>query len=221
MLRTAALLALLALPFAAAAGPLMNLSAQASSQVPNDEMQAVLGITRSGDQPGPLNEAVLSALNDAVKIAKAVPGVRVQMGALNTQPEWRDGRQTGWQVSGEIILDSRDIPALAKLSGNLGQRLQLRGIGFHLSRERRREEENRLLQEAAAAFRSRAQEAAKAFGFSRYDIEELSLDQPIAFPGPRPVATRAMAKSMEAAPIPSEAGQAEVTVNVNGRIRME
>lgn len=208
------------LPLAVYAGPVLTLEAGASGKVPNDEMMVTVGTVSSGHNVAALNEEVLSALNAAIRQAQAVPGVKAQLGSVHTQQAWRDGKQVGWEVHGELLLTSQNMSALAKLSGNLGQQLQLRGVSFHLSENKRRAEETRLLNEAAANFRSRAQAATQAFGYRKYEIEELSLNSPSRFPGPRPMMEMSVART-SAAPLPAEGGNTEVQVTVSGRIRID
>ena len=199
----------------------LHLEAQASAKIANDEMTVSLAAVRTGPSVAPLNESVLSALNDAVTAARAVPGIEVRLGGVTTNPDWRDGKPAGWQVRGELVLHSRDIKALSELSGRLGRNLQFTGVSFGLSQATRLAQENRLLEEAAARFRARSAAAVKAFGYQRYEIEELALNQPLP---PRPM-MRSMAMSeaaiASAAPLPAEGGESEVVVSVSGRIKMD
>lgn len=215
------LAALLMLVPVLASATALNLEAQASAKVDNDEMTVSLAAVRTGPSVAPLNESVLSALNDAARTARAVPGIEVRLGGVTTNPDWRDGKPAGWQVRGELVLNSRDIKALSELSGRLGGKLQFTGVSFGLSQETRLAQENRLLEEAAARFRARSAAAVKAFGYQRYEIEELALNQPLP---PRPM-MRSMAVGeaaiASAAPLPAEGGESEVVVSVSGRIRMD
>lgn len=209
------------LPLLASAGPMLNLDAQASAKVPNDEMIVTVGTVQSGQNVARLNEAVLSTLNDAIKDAKAVPGVTPQMGNIYTAQDWRDGKPSGWQVNGEIILRSQDMPALANLAGKLGQKLQLRGLAFGLSESKRRDAETRLLKEAAAAFRAKAEAAMRAFGYQKYAIEALAINDALQVPPPMPLAHKSAMARAEAAPMPSEGGSADVQMTVSGRVKLD
>lgn len=202
------------------AGPTLALDAQARAAVPNDEMVVVLAAERDGAQVGPLNEAVLQQLNAAIAEARGVEGVRARLGSVSTQPGWhRDGRPQGWRVRGEVILESTRIAALAQLGGRLGERMQLSAVQFRLSAERRQAEERRLLGEAAKAFRTRAAEAAAAFGFGGYELKELALRGSGTPPGPRPMMAR-VAAADAAAPLPAEAGDSDVVVLVTGTVEL-
>jgi predicted secreted protein len=213
----------LSAPCAALAGPTLALDAQARASVPNDEMVVVLAAERDGPQVAPLNEAVLSQLNAAIAEARAVEGVRARLGSVSTQPNWtREGRPQGWRVRGEVVLESTRMQALAQLGGRLGERMQLAGVQFRLSAERRQAEEKRLVAEGAKAFRARAADAAAAFGFASYELKELTVRGSGPNPGPRPMmAARGAAAEAAAPPLPSEGGDSDVLVTVSGTVELK
>jgi predicted secreted protein len=221
--RCAALLliaALPALPPPAAAAPTLSLDASARATVSNDEMVVTLAVERDGPQPGPLNEAVIAQLNAAIAEARTVEGVRARLGQVWTQPNFtREGRPQGWRVRGEVVLESARLQPLAQLGGRLSDRMLLSGVQFRLSGERRRAEERRLLGEAAQAFRARAAEAAAAFGFTGYEIRELTLRGAGAAP-PRPLGMARAQGDAASAPLPTEGGDSEVVVTVSGTVEL-
>jgi predicted secreted protein len=201
------------------AGPKLTLDAQARSLVSNDEMVLTLAVERDGPQVGPLNEAVLAELNSAIALAKEVPGLRPRLGSVFTHPmHSRDGKPIGWRVRGEVVLESSQMEALAQLGGRLGERMQLANVQFRLSSERRRAEERRLLGDAARAFQARAGEAANAFGFKSFEMQELSLR---AAEEPRPRPMTMMRAEAQSAPLPAEGGDSEVVVVVTGTVELK
>jgi predicted secreted protein len=217
--------ALLAAPWAlapAVAGPVLSLDAQARAAVANDEMVVTLAIERDGAQVGALNDAVLSQLNAAIAEARGVEGVKARLGSIWTQPNYtRDGKAQGWRVRGEVVLESTRMAAVAQLGARLGERMQLSGVQFRLSAERRQAEERRLIAEAARAFRARAAEAATAFGFAGYELKEIALRSGGGSPGPRPMAAMARgAVAADAAPLPTEGGESDVVVGVSGSVEL-
>jgi predicted secreted protein len=213
---------LLLAPAVARAGPTLALDASARAAVPNDEMIVTLAAERDGPQVGPLNDAVLSQLNEAIAQARAVEGVRARLGQVWTQPNMnREGRQQGWRVRGEVVLESTRMAAVGQLGARLAERMQLAGVGFRLSPERRRAEEKRLLAEAAQAFRARAAEAAVAFGFAGYELKDLAL-RTAGSPGPRPMMmARGAQAEIAAAPLPPEGGDSDVVVTVTGTVELK
>lgn len=207
-------------PTAAIAAPTLALEASARAAVPNDEMAITLAVERDGPQPGALNEAVIAQLNGALAEARTVEGVRARLGQVWTQPNFtREGRSQGWRVRGELVIESTRLQPLAQLGGRLAERMLLTGVQFRLSNERRRTEERRLLAEAAQAFRSRAAEAAVAFGFSGYEIKEIAL-RAGGVPAPRPMPMARAPAEAAAAPLPIEGGDSDVVVTVSGTVEL-
>jgi predicted secreted protein len=202
------------------AGPTLSLDAQARASVANDEMVVVLAAERDGPQVGPLNDAVLAQLNAAIAEARALEGVRARLGSVWTQPRHdRDGKPQGWRVRGEVVLESTRMELLGRLSGRLAERMQVAGVSFRLSAERRRTEEGRLVAEAARAFRARAAEAAQAFGFAGYELKELTLRGGGGSP-PRPMSAARASADFAAPPVPPEGGDSEVVVGVSGSVEL-
>jgi predicted secreted protein len=82
--------------------------------------------------------------------------------------------------------------------------------------------QNELLTEAVAAFRDRADIAAKALGGRSYKIRRVSLNTGGFVPGPRPMmAERAVAASSAVPPPSFEGGTSMVQVNANGTVEVE
>ena len=204
-----------AAPTSAPDQPILHLSAEATRRVSVDEMTVVLASERSGETPGKLNAQVLAELDGALDKARQTPGVSARLGNVRTQQAPR-GRPGPWQVRGEIVLEARDFSALGELAGQLAQRLQIASVSFALSAGKRREIEQQLLDEAAAAFRARARAAALAFGFDNYRLGEITLATSGNNPGP--LRMRMEASVQAAIPVPGEGGEAEVQLRVDGSV---
>jgi predicted secreted protein len=215
-MKKAVLLSLL-LPTLAIAQPTLTLSADARSQVPNDEMVVVLSANRQGPDSAALTDNILSALNAGVKEAKEVPGVQVRMGGVSTYPAYDQNKKIGWNVSGEIVLTSENLRGLSVLTAKLSQSLQLSGVSFRLSQKKREAEEARLLKEAAANFKEKAAAATSAFGYAKYQMNELTVGQNGYAPRPVAMPMMMMARA-ERASVPTESGDSDVSVNVSGKI---
>jgi predicted secreted protein len=130
---------------------------------------------------------------------------------------------TGWRVRAELVLDSSDFKALSALTGRLGARLAVASVNYVLSTASRKAAEKKLMTEAIAAYRDKAQAAAQAFGYARFRIREVGVNTG-GIPMPRPLDARrfaAMAAAAEPAAVPIEAGRATVTVSVSGSVLME
>ena len=205
------------------AAPELRLDAQARSLVDNDLMTVVMAVEVEGARVQDLSQRVLATLQRAAARARALPGVEVRVGAINTQPVWGPKGRTGqWQVRGELGLSSTDVAGLGLLASELTADLQIASVGFSLSRAKSDEIEARLMTQAAEAFRRKAQAMASALGFKGYAIKTATLTQAGNAPPPRPVPMlRNAAASAEAGvPIPAEGGKTEVVLTMSGAVEL-
>lgn len=224
----------------AAAGPLraqagspppenvVHLSAQASLDVPRDWITVLLSTQREGPQAqavqGQLKQALDAALEQARALAQASTrkgDVEVRTGNFSLNPRYSNkGAITLWSGRAELIVEGRDMAAIAALAGRI-ESLTVQRVEHALSREARQRVEDLVLAQAVERFRTRAAEAARLFGFTGHLLREVHLGQS---DGPE-VVPRAMARTlgsvaMVAEPLPTEAGQATVRVVVNGSVQL-
>lgn len=199
----------------------VTLDAQASAEVPQDIATVTLAVEMDDADPAQLVQKVNRTLDETMREAKAESKVAARSGGYRTYAvSDRNGRVTAWRARAEVILESRDFKTLAVLTGRLSARMPVGGISFSLSPEARRAQEDALLAQAIAAFQSRAEAAAKAFGYARYSLGEVAVHTQSPGPVPRMFARNATA-SAASAPVPVEGGMATVTVSVNGSVKLE
>lgn len=195
----------------------VNLQAEASREVENDQLVAVLAAEAQGASPAELADTVNRKMADALKAAREVPGVKLRAGNYQTFPRpGKDGRIEGWQASEELRLESADFAAAAKLIGRLQQSLNVRSMSLRLAPDTRRAAEDALIGEAVAAFEARAELARKAMKAKGYRIREISIGT--AGGAPRPLQYEIAAA--RAAPVALEGGVSQVTVTVSGSIQL-
>jgi predicted secreted protein len=203
----------------------VSFSVFAEREVANDWTTGTIGTTASGSDPAELAARVNKQMSEALAIAKQAKGVKASSGSYNTYPEYGDGnRIIRWQASQDLILESKDTDAVAKLLGKLQAKgLLLRGISFSVSRETQRKLEDELVAEAISAFRARASLVAKGFGKSGYGLITVNVGGG-GVPQPMPYvrADMVMMAKAEAAPAPSfEGGTSRVRMDVSGTIELE
>jgi predicted secreted protein len=199
----------------------VSLQADASREVDNDQALAVLAAEARGDNPAALAEQVNKKMAVALKLAKGVPAVRPRSGSYRTTPTYKGGRVDGWLVSQELRLESNDVPALAKLVGELQETLLVQGMQLRLSPATRRSTEEALINEAIAAFQARAEIVRKAMHASKYRVRTLNIGSSgggIVVPFAR---SEMRAMSAAAAPVAVEAGTSVVQVTASGTIELE
>lgn len=200
----------------------VSLSASASVEVTKD----VLGVTFATSRDGPdaavvqaqLKAAVDAVLAEARKIAR--PGqVEVQTGSFALHPRYAPkGGLNGWQGSAEVIVEGKDIAAIAALAGRV-QAMPVARVMFSLSREAREKVDADVTAQAIARFRQRADFVARQFGFGAWSIREVAVNTeqpPTGVPMLRMQASRAGADEA----LPVEAGKASVTASVSGSVQL-
>lgn len=201
----------------------VELQAEASREVQNDLMHASLYAEVSDPAAARVADQLNRISAEALKTAGEVAAVKARSGANHTYPVHdRSGKVTGWRGRSEIRLESKDSRAMAALIGRLQATMQLGGVSFSVSPELRRQAENELIGEAVAAFRARADVAAKAIGGRSYRIRRIALNTGGMQASPRPMAARALsAQSSEVAAPVFEAGTSIVNVVAGGSIDVE
>ena len=198
----------------------INLQAEASREVENDQLVAVLAAEAQGANPAELAETVNKKMAEALKAAKEVPSVKLRSGNYQTFAQrGKEGRIEAWQVSQELRLETGDVPAAVKLIGRLQQGLNVRSMAMRLAPQTRRQAEESLIAEAVAAFDARADVARKALKAKSYSVRELNIGT-AGGGAPRPMQYEFAAAS-RAAPVAIEAGLSQVSVTVSGSIQLQ
>ncbi len=199
----------------------VNLSAQAEREVPNDTLTAVLAADAEGADPAALADGVNRAMREALKAAEGYRNVKARSLNYQTWPVYDKQRIARWRVRQELRLESRDFAQATELIGRLQSTLVVSGMSVGLSVEARRQAENALIVEALAAFHERAgivRDAQKARG---YRVKDLQVGtgggmQPRYF-----TAQRAGAASAPIAAPSVEPGASVIQVGISGNIQLQ
>ncbi|SAK62680.1 hypothetical protein AWB81_02271 [Caballeronia arationis] len=201
----------------------LSLSAQASTEVPQDTVNITLFYEQEAQDASSLTTTLNQRADAALRTAKGVDGVTARSGSFTVFPSTdRDGRISAWRGRTEVVLESHDFAAASKLAGKMSSSMQVGNVAFSLSPQAQRTAAQKLSTQAIESFRQQAQASAQAFGYSGYSIREVSVNHDGT--APRPVMmmqARAMgADAKMAAPMAFEAGTSTVTVNVSGSVQM-
>lgn len=202
-----------------------SLQASVSQQVLQDEIRVVFSQEKKGITAAEVNRALAQALEQAKASVKDLTGFKLSSGSFRIAPSYnKEGKTDGWQGRAELVLTSNDLTAAEGAAGLLATKLAVSNMQFSLSAPKRRLEEQKLLTEVAKSFRDRAQAAALAFGFERYQI--LSLD--FGWAGGTSSGPMLM---RSAAPMPSssadvikfsfEPSLVQVTIDVSGKVKFD
>lgn len=220
--------------------PVMTLSAQAYRRVAQDRLVATLQIEKSAKDVTEVQKFINTKMQAAQAVAKKVDNLKVTTGNYSVykqyspEPNMADGKpwtpeqrekNSFWQASQQLMLDGNDRDALLKVVAALQKDgFAVQGLSYYLSREAGDKLKDELAVEALETIKQRAEKMAKALGSK--DVQYVSFDVNDGFGGaPQPVMMRAMAKGgampeMDMAAPVAEAGESEVTVNINAQVKI-
>ncbi len=202
----------------------VNIQAEASRQVSNDEMHAILFIEKNNKQPAQLSAEINTLMNQAQSIARKFPQVKFETGSQTTYPVYDNDNQKlkEWRGRAEINLESKDFKAASQLISELQQNFQTQSINFTVSNEQRKKVENELIVEASKNFQQRAQIMTHAWNKSAYELVNLNINTNRSYP--QPIMMRASAAKFNAEAAPAQdmaAGESTLSVNANGSIQLK
>jgi predicted secreted protein len=213
----------------------VTLNASATQDVIKDWLTVVFSTTRDGVDAAAvqaqLRQALDGALTEARKVAK--PGqVELQTGAFSLFPRYAPatprpatagvpGGIAGWQGSTELVVEGRDMQAIAQLTARI-QTLSIARVSSSLSREARQKVEGEVTAQAIDRFRARADAVTRQFGYAGYTVREVAVSSDLPAGAPMVYARQmALRSGGEDAALPVEAGKATVAVNVSGSVQMK
>ena len=204
----------------------LQLSASARQEVPQDWLSVVVRAQLDGSDPVALQNQLKSILDAAwtsLRPRLQPQQLEVHSGQFAIYPRHNNqGRVTGWQGQADLVIEGRDFAKVSQLAGNL-PRMTVAQTDFSLSREGRQQLEAEVQSQAVQNFRQRAQALAKDFGFAGYTLRQVSVssvDRPEPGIQPRLMMAADAAAAPAQAPIPLVAGKDEVRITVSGSIQL-
>ena len=202
----------------------VSLNASASLEVPKDQLTVVFATTREGPDAAQVQAQLKQALDAALAEARkaAQPGqVEVQTGNFSVYPRYNNrGAPGGWTGSAELIVEGKDMPAIAQLVGRI-QTLTVARSSFGLSREAREKVDAEVTAQAIARFKLKAEQVARQFGFGGWSLREVQVQGTDMSLNPQPMMRmQASAAPAADAALPVEAGKTAVTATVSGSVQL-
>ncbi|WP_291064686.1 SIMPL domain-containing protein [Hydrogenophaga sp.] len=204
----------------------VHLSASGLMQVPQDWLSISLSSTKEGPDAVLLQQQLKRALDAALGVARAAAQpqqLNVHSGRFSLYPRYGGrGRIAGWQGTVELVLEGRDFLRISQTAGQI-ETLTVSQVVFSLSPRAQHKIEAQVQALAIERFQRRATEVARAFGFERFTLQEVSISsagQDVPAVQPRLLAMQAQAAVAEEAALPVQAGQSLVTVTVSGSIQL-
>ena len=197
----------------------VRLQSQQSESVSNDTMHVTLGTHAEQRDPASLARKINEDMEWALAKAKQVKGVKVSTGSYQTWPITNKKVTTGWRGQQNLELESKDTGNLARLAGELQDRLQIKSMSFTVSDDKRMAVENRLIEAALNAFKDRARIVGDNLKADGYRIVDINIGTSGQAPPVRHMPRMAMA--MEANnTVAVEGGESDVQVTVDGTIEL-
>ncbi|UNT65335.1 SIMPL domain-containing protein [Acinetobacter towneri] len=204
---------------------IVNVQAEATREVSNDQMHAVLYIEKSHKQPAELASQINQLMSQAIATARKYPQVKVETGSQTTYPIYdNDSRKLKeWRGRAEVRVQSTDFKAASQLVSELQQNFQTQSINFSVSDAQRKKVENELMVEASKNFQQRAKTLAQAWNKPNYELVNLNINtnsyshQPI----PRMAMMKASNADMAVPEQEVAAGESKMTVTANGSIQFK
>ena len=199
----------------------IQLQADASREVTNNQMEAVLFTELNGNSPAELSQNITRTLNEAMRQAAKYPQVKVSTGAQSTYPVYDDkNKLKSWRARAQIELKSTDFKATSDLIAALQNNMQVQSINFSVSDIERKRVENELMVEASQAFQQRARLLQQSWQANGYELVNLDLN---AMNSERPpimyaMKARGSADEMESQNV--QGGNSQLRVNASGSVQL-
>ena len=203
-------------------GTVVSLSAEATAEVPNDEVVVSFRVEERGKKLSALRKRV-NQMSASIKTSLAKEkGVKLKTSSRRVNPVWKPNQynsvRDGWVVVQTGTITSKnleDVPRWLNVIEQAGAKLQ--NLSFRISDGLRRSTQEVLRIQAIKQFRLKAETVSKALDATSFSIRHLNTGNVFS---PPPVYRREMAmmsKSRSATPALSS-GDSRITVSVSGDI---
>ncbi len=199
----------------------VDFAVQADTELDNDLAVVVLAAEAEHTDPAQLAAMLNQIMSRGLTLTRAVTNVEARSGDYRTFPVYEKSRLHHWRGVQELTLQSRDLPALNELAGQLQQHMQIKTMSFRVSPERQRATETQLLDQALANFKRTAERIQAGLDAQGYRIVRLSVQGLGAPPPVLPMARMAMLAEADAPPLASEAGSSRLQLNVQATIELQ
>ncbi len=202
----------------------LQLSAHGSVEVRQDLLILALSTERDGATAAQVQEGLRVAVNaalDELKKTAEPKQMEVQTGEFSVFPRYgKNSKISGWQGSATVLLQGRDFPRITDAAARASS-MSIASVSFDLSREQRAQAESEAQKQAIDAFKARAEEIARAFGFASYTLREVSVGNDFMLHAAAYAASADSAPSLgkaRSAPV-VEPGKSTVRVTVSGTVQ--
>lgn len=206
---------------------LVSFSTSAQIEVTKDLLGITLQAVRDGNDSATVQAQLKQVLDAALTEARkaAAPGaMEVRTGGFSLFPRYgKDGKINGWQGQAELVLEGKDSQRVAQTAGKLTA-MNVTSVGYSISRELAEKHEAEVTAQAIQRYRAKALEYAKQFGYTGYELREVTVQTGAQSNAPRlaPASFQAKAQMSVAsdATVPIEPGKGLVDATVSGIVKL-
>jgi predicted secreted protein len=202
----------------------ISLDASASAEVENDTMIVSLYALEEGSKPIELGDRVNKKINWALEKLKQYKSIKVETVSYSTNPVYNKSQIISWRVKQSIQLESKDTPLMSDVLAELQQQLKLSGLSFDVSRDKREQETQRLIDQALTAYSQRATQVAHKLQHDSYKIVNMNVSTSASIEPYKYRAASALLADAEMSPTVAPevaSGDQTLTVRVSGTIELE
>lgn len=205
----------------------ISLQASATADVENDTMIVSLYAQEEGSKAVVLSNRVNEKINRALEKLKQYQNIKVETESYSTTPVYNKKQIIAWRVKQSIQLESKDMSLMSEVLGDLQQQLKLNGISFDVSREKREQKTQVLIDQALTAYNKRATQIANKLRphsnkQDSYKIVNMNVSSSADTSRYRYKAATAMMAEAASTVAPEMArGDQTLTVRVSGTIELE
>lgn len=207
----------------------VELSVSAAQEVQQDWLTLTLTVTREGTEPAAVQAQVRQALDAAlleIKKTTQAGALEVHTGSVGLQPRYgsvaSDNKINGWTGTADLVLQGNDFVRITEAAAR-ARSMVIKGLVFSLSPALRAKAAASAQAQAIERFRVNAVEVAKGFGFAGYSLRQVRVVSDETAFNPRSTQDYSVlrASKVQSAPMPLEAGSANVVATVSGAIQLK
>ena len=200
----------------------ISLEASASAEVENDTMVVAFYAQEEGSKAVALSNRVNKKINWALEKLKQYKNIKVKTESYSTTPVYNKNQIIAWRVNQSIQLESKDMSLMSEVLGELQQQLKLNGISFDISRDKREQQNQILIDQALTAYNKRATQIANKLQHDRYKIVNMKVSTSASVSRYKFRAAGAMMAETASVVAPETAkGDQTLSVRVSGTIELK
>lgn len=209
----------------------VRVGAEAYREVREDRANVTLTKQLDGEDQRELLREINLAMRNVVELGKNNGELELETGNYAIQrnvhykKDTKEIEKITYTATGQVIVRSQNFDELLTFVEAAHEDMLVGDIRFDLSTDLRREVEKEILQEAIAAFRTKADTIAEGLGYTGFEVRNIEVKDSESGAVVRPMraATMSLSRAADATPSPSaapplEGGKQKVSVSVSGQV---